>query len=372
MANVKQKSIGFIQGFRGIAALIVVLWHGSRFVSPYGSGGIGDRLFFQGASMGVDLFFLISGFVMVITTKTNAHLGEFAVKRLTRILPIYIFLTLSYVFIAKGGWQYLDNFKESSLLIHSLTFIPASGAPAPPFTFPTLPVGWTLNYEIYFYFVFGVSLVFGRMRWAFFFSYFVLTLVAVPVFFSTFTLNPFCDYGFRITYVDLLTNPIIWMFVAGVLVGLLYTSRITITPGFYAHFILFAAVGLVVWQYMSEFRANHGIAMWGLSLVPLMVSFALIDKSNPVRIPGWLRYLGDISFSLYLVHPIVQEGLQNKMVALGLGVYATGWSMLFATTWLSVVLACLSHRYIEVKLGTLLKDALLRVIPAPLVCREQT
>jgi len=309
--------------------------------------------------MGVDLFFLISGFVMVITTETNRSVREFAVKRLTRIFPIYAFLTLAYVFLVRGGWKYVENFYDFRLLVHSLIFIPMAGVPAPSFTFPTLSVGWTLNYEIYFYLVFGVSMLFGRMRWVFLFGYFVLTLVAFPKMFVSFTLNPFCNYGFRITYLNLLTDPIIWMFVAGVLVGLIYQSRISIADGFHANLLLFVTLGLVICQYMTKLRADHGITMWGLSLVPLMASFAFVDKEKQIVVPKWLLYLGDISFSHYLIHPIVQEGLERQMGAHGLGYYATGWGMLFATTWLSIVCACISHRYIEVKLGSILKNALL-------------
>jgi exopolysaccharide production protein ExoZ len=200
----KNPSIEFIQAFRGIAALIVVLWHGSRFVAPYGSW-IGEALFGQGSNMGVDLFFLISGFVMVITSKPG-QVREFSVRRLTRIVPVYFVMTFAYVFLLQGGLRYFEDYKTLILLGHSLTFIPESGGMPPTFAFPTLVVGWTLNYEMYFYLIFGISLLFGRLRWAFLFAYFALTLIAIPAAFSTFSMSPESSHSFGVAYLDLITN----------------------------------------------------------------------------------------------------------------------------------------------------------------------
>lgn len=77
-------SIDSVQAHRGIAALAVVLWHASRYLGPYGSG-IGGTLFAPGAAMGVDLFFLISGFIMFHTTRHGdgswRDVADFAIKR---------------------------------------------------------------------------------------------------------------------------------------------------------------------------------------------------------------------------------------------------------------------------------------------------
>src|SRR4051812_46155076 len=79
--------VGVIQVLRGIAALTVLLWHASRYFSPYGTGWAAQA-FQPGGNMGVDLFFLISGFIMVVTTRdcdgTPSYAATFMVKRLAR------------------------------------------------------------------------------------------------------------------------------------------------------------------------------------------------------------------------------------------------------------------------------------------------
>lgn len=90
----------FVQAFRGIAALLVVLWHASIFLGPYGTG-LGGRLFGSGGSMGVDLFFLISGFIMVHTTRGSdgswRDAAVFAIKRAARIWPVWIVAAALFV-----------------------------------------------------------------------------------------------------------------------------------------------------------------------------------------------------------------------------------------------------------------------------------
>src|SRR5580698_6702501 len=70
MSEHSSAKIDAIQAMRGIAALVVVCWHASRYFAPYGSGWSGGLLS-PGGPMGVDLFFLISGFIMVVTTRTS-------------------------------------------------------------------------------------------------------------------------------------------------------------------------------------------------------------------------------------------------------------------------------------------------------------
>jgi exopolysaccharide production protein ExoZ len=93
------KSIPFIQAFRGIAALQVVLWHASCYLTPCGTG-IGELLFHSGASMGVSLFFIISGFIMVHVTADHGsvrYFSEFLIKRAARIWPAWAFALVVYL-----------------------------------------------------------------------------------------------------------------------------------------------------------------------------------------------------------------------------------------------------------------------------------
>ena len=225
----KLQKIEFIQALRGIAALLVVLYHGAHFVnSQY--PGVGNILFEPAGPMGVVLFFIISGFIMVHTTlRIQGSFSEvivFLIKRFARIWPVYAVATLAYIFIRFGLADFLQGEDAMEKLTKSLLFLPLGGDTGPHFGDPLLNVGWTLNYEIYFYIVFGLSMFFRRWRWWALTAWLAATLVLLPwALGGNVTLDTVTDYGFANNYVQLMTSPIIWQFFAGVVIGLIYHSR---------------------------------------------------------------------------------------------------------------------------------------------------
>jgi exopolysaccharide production protein ExoZ len=354
------RSIRFIQVFRGIAALLVVLWHASRYVGPYGTG-TGAMLFQAGASMGVDLFFLISGFIMVYTTASNDgsfhYLMDFFVKRLTRIWPVWAIALIIYI-AAKWDLSYLTDIPKLKWFLHSLAFIPTGGVSgdiAPVFGFPILGVGWTLNYEMYFYLFFGACMLFGRWRWPAMVVWLLITLIGIPYVTGRLGsiggwqawLSPNTDYHYRPRYISLITNPLILMFAIGAAIAKIYQSSFVIESRFYLHLAMFLALALVIWQYMYPLRTDHGVLQWGLSLILLMSVFCIASKRIEIPAPSWLVYLGDISFSLYLLHGTVQESFDRLANIPGLGRISTGYSAILLSTAISIAVAALAHRYIE-------------------------
>jgi hypothetical protein len=181
---VVKSKIEFVQALRGVAALAVVLWHASRYLGPYGTG-IGAKLFLPG-QMGVDLFFIISGFIMTVTTQSNDGSTksslEFFAKRFAKIWPFYAIATILFLIVARTDLRFLFDFEQFQRLLKGLLFLPSGSATelAPSFAWPPLPIGWTLNYEIYFYLFFGTLMLFGKLRWFAFTTWIVLTLCIVP------------------------------------------------------------------------------------------------------------------------------------------------------------------------------------------------
>lgn len=369
------KSISFIQVFRGIAALLVVLWHASRYVGPYGTG-TGAMLFEAGATMGVDLFFLISGFIMVYTTASNdgsfRYLIDFFVKRVTRIWPVWAIALTIYI-AAKFDPSYFTDIPKLKWLLHSLAFVPTGGVSgdiAPVFGFPILGVGWTLNYEMYFYLFFGVCMLLGRWRWFAMVAWLLVTLVGIPWVTGRLDtiggweawLSPTTDYHYHPRYLSLITNPLILMFAIGAAIAKLYQSSFVIENRFYLQLAMFLSLALVIWQYMYPLRTDHGVLQWGLTLIPLMTVFCIASKRVEIPAPGWLAYLGDISFSLYLLHGTVQELFDRLANIPGLDRISTGYSAIILSTSISIVAAALSHRYIERGLCEYLKRVSFSVI----------
>jgi peptidoglycan/LPS O-acetylase OafA/YrhL len=345
---------------RGIAALLVVMWHASRYFGPYGTGWAGAT-FGPFSTLGVDLFFLISGFIMVVTTQAcDGSWGcaiRFLIRRFSRIWPPYFAATVLLValFPSPGGIKHF---------IQGVLFIPsAAGGVVPPvFDFPPLAVGWTLNYEMYFYAFFGISLAFGRFRWIAFSGWLLVSLVALPHFLSPdvrLSVRPSTSYGLN-GYLGLMVNPIILLFVAGCAVGVIWQTRLNLGRPLVAYGAVVMAIGAVVFQYCIRFRIEHGISQWGLTLVPLLLVTVLATKTVRMNLPFGLVYLGEISYSLYLLHPLVQVGFDHAINYFGYGSPA-GWAPFAVTTAGSVAIAAISHRYVEIKLTKSVRSAILRI-----------
>jgi len=349
-----------IQALRGIAASMVVLWHASRYLAPNGAGRVAEFLQ-PGAVMGVDLFFLISGFIMVHTTRDSdgspGYVAGFLVKRATRIWPVWI-VALAVFLASQMDATFLTDPARRVWLARSLVFLPTAGVSAdvpPIFGAPVLGVGWTLNYEMYFYAFFALSMLFGRWRWAVFFAWVVATVLLVPLLTGELSALPHwwdffsCDryYHYAIQYLNLATSPLILLFVAGALIGLLYdspeplrgTSR-SVTA------LVFVAVALVALQFVLAFRPYHGVLHWGLTLIPLVLAVALASRRIEIPVPRWLEYLGDISFSLYLLHTIVLSVVFSLVRE-----HAQSWLVtrvaVVAAILATIAVAAISHRYVE-------------------------
>jgi len=174
------------------------------------------------------------------------------------------------------------------------------------------------------------------------------------------SLSPLVDYGFSVPYVSLATNPIIWLFVAGVVIGLIYQSPLSFRPSTSVIIVLIAST-LSIFQYTANFHASHGLLQGGSSAVFLVLCLSIASKSIVLAVPRALIVLGDISYSLYLLHPLVQEGVERAFQSAGQGSYATGFSFLFFTTSLSIIAALLSHRVLERGLGGKIRDFFMKL-----------
>jgi exopolysaccharide production protein ExoZ len=145
-----------IQYLRGIAAMMVV-WHHAQTTVDGTTQFLG---FHEWGKRGVDLFFVISGFIMLVTTwEKPISPAQFIRNRIQRIVPLYwavTFAAIAQAYIAP--WLKWDG--ES--LAKSLLFIPYYSLNFPGEIWPLLVPGWTLNYEMFFYALFALLLLAGR------------------------------------------------------------------------------------------------------------------------------------------------------------------------------------------------------------------
>jgi exopolysaccharide production protein ExoZ len=141
---------------RAVAAYLVVFVHLSELLPET---PITTFLHDKGYS-GVDLFFVISGFIMVYTTSLKKiSASQFLLNRIRRIVPLYYSATLFVFGIAVTFPLIFQNTSpDFYALLKSLAFVPFEKSPGR--IYPLYYLGWTLNYEMFFYMIFALSLSF--------------------------------------------------------------------------------------------------------------------------------------------------------------------------------------------------------------------
>lgn len=269
-----------VQVLRGLAALMVVFYHIQSTM------GFDETPVLSG---GVDLFFVISGFVMVVATQGRRHdpLG-FIGQRLARIVPLYWVATAILVaIVVVGGIRPVDP----ANLLKSLFFV-AYYDDLSGLVQPVLNVGWTLNLEIVFYLVFAATMllpVYVQVAA-------IGTLFAVAVG-ARVVLDPPVE-----SVLFFYTTPMLLEFVAGAVLGALASQirRVPIVAGYGLMAVgVCAAIAL-------GFRPElpRSISQ-GLPSVLLLAGAVIAEPRFRARGMVWPKLLGDSSYSLYLMHPIV-------------------------------------------------------------------
>jgi peptidoglycan/LPS O-acetylase OafA/YrhL len=198
-----------VQILRALAANLVVLTHAHAVELKYSPDGtVLPGWSSQAGPIGVDLFFLISGFV-IIQAASRETWRTFLYARITRIYPIY-WIVSSLVLVA---WLWRPDMVNSS--VTGEISIWKSYLLVPQDTGPLLAVGWTLTYEMYFYLVVAAMLVAG-VRPAVVLAAWAAALIAMW---------PFVAPANAALVV--LTDPITLFFIFGALLGLSIQARRT-------------------------------------------------------------------------------------------------------------------------------------------------
>lgn len=246
---------------------------------------------------GVAVFFVISGFVMVVSTqrlqfKQNAW-RDFALKRVIRIVPIYWLATtmkLAVVLLipalaVHSGFDLIHTV-SSYFFIHlrdeSGNFSPLHA------------VGWTLNYEMFFYFLFSLALFFNKKP-IIFVSSILLVLMAIGLFFNVNTAASFVAY----------MQPIMLQFVIGMLIGYWCINKKLPNVVISVALLLLGLFFVFLVKPPVEYLGWEAFFTVGIPAAALVAGFAFLEKHIQQYIPGVLQELGDSSYSLYLFHPFI-------------------------------------------------------------------
>ena len=312
-----------IQALRGIAALSVLINH----IAFVGCGGFG-----------VDIFFCISGFIMMYVTANDSK--YFFVKRLIRIIPLYYLIT----FVAFLGMVLVPAaFENASAdmtgLMRSLLFIPFDNGGALQ---PYVRVGWTLNYEMFFYVIVWVALRINSKYRAFLASFFIIGLVTFGRLFSI-------DHALFTFY----TDPILIEFVFGMMAyELLRLNEEKYTEcGKTEKIVLLSVAALffaVMW--IPGYYDISGDLRYLWYGVPGLLIFCFVFMAcYKTTIPRVFVWLGDISFSLYLIHYFIIR-VYNRFIYDGNGINLSAVIMLILFIALILALSTISYNIFEKKL----------------------
>jgi peptidoglycan/LPS O-acetylase OafA/YrhL len=369
-ASTPSQKLEWVQAVRGIAALLVVVAHARYYLYGTPWDAFAKRYMFP-AAQGVDLFFMVSGFIMVYTTARSdgslRYTIDFLTRRFARIWPVYAVVVLFNAMI-QVAW----DTPVSSLgdVARSLAFLPVKTV-SPPYLGLPVPIGWTLNFEFYFYLVLGLSLLAGRFRWMAFVSWMIATLVVLPwVLTGSVSMLADHDYATGVRYLDQICNPIVWDFVAGVAIGLLYVSSVRVGNRAVLLTLVGCAFALVCGCSFGGVTVFFGMAQWGLPLSFLFVAFALAFKPPPPRVPRALVWLGGVSYSLYLWHLYVFGAIDHLAEYLGWSDQTHTMLFVILVIPIPVIYAAISRRYLEDGLAVFVRKRLLALLN-PLTAQDR-
>lgn len=304
-----KQTINIVQALRGIAALLVVSTHVETAYREDPHTGTPWPSYLGGLSgfggTGLDIFFVISGFIMVYVGvryfRGEGSVQDFLWRRVLRIFPLYWFVTLLYVGLAStktlltllSGQSFaasLDLDLQWYRLLGSFTLFPTYNEAG--IIRPIVGVGWTLSYEVFFYLVFALTIGIG-FRWS-------LPIIAVLFAFLAFVPLPLGKSALA----EFLMNPVLLEFPMGMLIG--YGVVLGLRP---PRWLLISSLVLSLVGYLIgiifNFDYDYHYLYRGIPSALLVFGLIFWEIQFGLKIPSFLVKLGDASYSIYLIHSMV-------------------------------------------------------------------
>lgn len=294
-----------VQALRAVAALAVVAGHSTDFLLR-ANGAIPTVFGHIHGPAGVDVFFVISGFVMAISSprlRSRPHAPRlFLERRIIRIVPLYWLLTvLKYLVTTLSPGLSIHGRPLPRELLLSLLFIPYRTHTGD--VHPLIPMGWTLSFEMLFYLSFAAALAVrdGFRR------------VLVPGMLLIAALSALRQPAWPLW--TTLFDPIVLEFLAGYALAMLTVrDRLPARMGGVVSLILGAMILVLTVPPMTPFVARP--AIWGVGAVAIVLGTVVIEPVLASRLPPGVLLLGDASYSIYLVQEFVFPVLLAVLVRL--------------------------------------------------------
>ncbi|GAA4332073.1 acyltransferase [Mucilaginibacter gynuensis] len=352
---VKPRKLEGIQILRGIAAAMVVFCHVVNAVYNYDHGQslLAKKQFILWGTSGVDIFFVISGFIIYITTVNKNRQADsapaFMLKRALRIYPLYWLFTTVYVLLILSGLAFRSNPITPLYTISSYLLIPADKPGHHGFIHPIVSQGWTLAYELYFYLIFSLGILLKQKK------HFILYLCISLSVLAGLALS------FKSVYLPvtgLISSPLIMEFVLGVLLARLFLhlqkSQLLFKSNYLCALLIAIALLALYFEPVNVSRVAYRAPLAGLMLLTAAMLCPVRSAVN-----RYLIYLGDASYSVYLTHGLFSLAIGTLLKKGWLGMIDPSLIILLFTA-IAIIGGVLVYTWIEKPLMIRLKRSTLK------------
>jgi len=326
-----------LQALRGIAVLLVLWRHSFVIGERNNRSGIEIPEIWKIGEGGVDLFFVISGFVMVLITPGRfgcpREIGPFLYQRFTRIYPLYWIYSLMILAIYFINPRMVNSSQGGQVDIF------ASFLLLPQDIMPLLGQGWTLEFEVYFYLVFALLLLAPERLLP------ALLLLWGAIVAAGWNLGLADD---STPLLHLVCNPLTVEFILGAFLALALRRHwrrgalLSLCGGF----ALLLAGSL--WVDLHQF-AGLRLFYYGLPAVMIVYGAVALEKESGRRFPRWIEAVGDASYSIYLSHILVVSTVGRVWKTLPIPLNGV-WNLagvIICMAVAAVAFGLASHRYLE-------------------------
>jgi len=338
---------------RGLAALFVLLFHFRDYINGvYSQANLGEILFGPGVS-GVDIFFVVSGFIIVYSTRKieSRPAAKFIIRRVFRIYPLLFLSVILFVFVTPTEYSAIQIIK--SLIPYHLDY----SQDAPYFGYNVYVPAWTITYEVIFYAVFVSSMLITHQFRAYVCS---LIILLIFLYFNTHFSDGvnldahdsvsigYQHFGAGFFYI--LSSPMMLEFIFGMMLCEVYERSGDLKGEFFikaSRAYLWFCFGVFMTFWFSWWSFGHGPLKFGLWAVVILPAILFYEKFNEIKMSGKISFLGDISYSLYMTHIVVVYALGWYADYIPLYKSLSGFAKLFYVSTLCIAIAYLCHIAIE-------------------------
>jgi peptidoglycan/LPS O-acetylase OafA/YrhL len=300
------KKLNSLQAYRAAAAIIVLFYHETQHFQKFFSESFLGNVFEQGY-LGVDYFFVLSGFIIPFTcwkmVGKKQYLGDYLRKRFVRIYPIYwvyllgiigLFLIVPHL-VPNNDFFRLSTLPATFLLIFKHNAI--------------LTTSWSLSHEIFFYVMFGL-LIFNRH-----FLKIIWVIIGMALINMIFSLNDVYLFG-KNSFTDTIFSSLNIEFCFGV-VAFAVWDKLSVRAArimFPLSLLLLITSQLFLVSNHYDYIRDARVILFGIPAFLSLISVVKLERYTRMRIPGIFVLLGDASYTIYLIHRPILSAMNSILI----------------------------------------------------------